>query len=326
MRSRRKRKTNSRAAQEENKRILAEHVEFILGVAERARRRTIEEIIAVGERLFDAQSRLDHGEWAGWLEKNFGWSDSTALNLMNVYKLVKSAEYESLNFKELSITISELYALARPSTPKEVQAKVIDAAKAGHHIGTGYVKEAQQPTLTSTEANGHEASPVTQEEASQPTTGEVDGQEATSAAADESGRETETEDKPKDWRERDIRGTFVDLVKIALDIKKKYDGLAQEHLDPDVLYQALHAVTDLEKSTATVRKAIGILNIFVGAVESTFGFLPAPPPPMWGDATSDDEATSSGATSNEAAQTDVPSAEAEQDEATSSDASPEEVT
>jgi DUF3102 family protein len=185
MRSRRKRKTNSRAAHEENKRILAaqkeqkenerilaEHVEFILGVAERARRRTIEDIIAVGERLIDAQSRLDHGEWAGWLEKNFGWSDSTALNLMNVYRLVKSAEYESLNFKVLSITVSELYALARPSTPKEVKAKIIGRAKAGEYIGVGSVDDAKaalQPTPTET------AKP--QEEAPQITSSEVDGHE-----------------------------------------------------------------------------------------------------------------------------------------------------
>jgi len=51
MRSRRKRQNRAaQKEQEENKRILAEHVEFILGVAERARRRTIEEIIAANRR------------------------------------------------------------------------------------------------------------------------------------------------------------------------------------------------------------------------------------------------------------------------------------
>src|SRR5262245_5913617 len=114
---------SERVAQKENERALARNVKIILGVVENARRRTIEEIIVVGERLTDSQSRLDHGDWGGWLEKNFGWSESTALNIMNVYRLVISEEYESLNFKEMSIVVSELYALARPSTPKEVRDK-----------------------------------------------------------------------------------------------------------------------------------------------------------------------------------------------------------
>ena len=274
-------------------------------MGELLRKHTIEAIIAVGERLTDSKSRLKHGEWAPWLKKNFGWSDSTALNLMNVHKLAISEEFKSVNFKELRIAVSALYALARPSTPKEVQAKVIEDAKTGKYITIEDVKPEPRPTTTETsEADGQEASVAAEESAFQPTTtptetSEGDGQEAPSAAADVSERE-----KPKDWRVRDIRGTFVDLVKIALDIKKKYDGLAQEHLDPDALYQALHAVDDLEKSTATGRKAIGILNTFFGAVESTFGFLPAPPPPMF-----DDKADDGGASSDTA----------------SSDATPEEV-
>ena len=195
------------------------------------------------------------------------------MNLMRVYELAISEEYKSVNFTDLSIAVSALYALARPSTPKEVRAKIIGRAKAGEHISASDGEEAVHPPPTETS--------------------EGDGQEALSAAADVSERE-----KPKDWRVRDIRGTFVDLVKIALDIKKKYDGLAQEHLDPDALYQALHAVDDLEKSTATGRKAIGILNTFFGAVESTFGFLPAPPPPMFDDKADDGGASSDTAPSD----------------------------
>src|SRR5262249_42467739 len=100
-RSRRKRQTKAERAaqkeQEENKRILAKNVERIHEVCEQARRRTIEEIIVVGERLIDSQSRLKHGDWGGWLEENFGWSDSTALNIMNACRLLTSEEYESLN-------------------------------------------------------------------------------------------------------------------------------------------------------------------------------------------------------------------------------------
>ena len=304
MKSRRKQK--NRAAQkehEENKRILAEHVEFIFGVIERARRRTIEDIIVVGERLIDAQSRLDHGEWAGWLEKNFGWSDSTALNLMNVYRLVKSAEYESLNFKELSITISELYALARPSTPKEVKAKIIGRAKAGEYIGVGSVDDAKaalQPPPTET------AKP--QEEAPQTTSSEVDGHEAPSVVADEeSDREevTETETEDEDWRVRDTRAWWVEVAKLALDFLKKY-GDSEKFIEPVVLRQALPVVQDLNRQTFALRKVGRALITIADAVDSAFD-----------DPTSDDE-TAGDASSDEAAPSDAPS------EGAPSDATPEE--
>jgi hypothetical protein len=242
-----------RAAQAENERALAKNVEIILGVAERARKQTIEDIIVVGERLIDSQSRLKHGKltWAGWLEKNFDWSESTALNFMNVYRLVTSQEYETLNFKEMSIVLSELYALARPSTPKEVKAKIIGRAKAGEHIGVGSVDDAKashQPQSTSPDTS--EGDGAVHQEAPQPLateTSEGDGHEAPRAAAEESKREEAPREPQKDDppREPDHKAKLRDTQGWAAEVTQfamrgvRYGNPATKYMDPAVLREVV---------------------------------------------------------------------------------------
>jgi len=216
------RKKAERVAQAEDKRVLAKNAEFIRGVGERARKRTIEDIIAVGERLTDSKPRVPRGKWPAWLKEEFGWSERTALNLMRVYELAISEEYKSVNFTDLRIAVSALYALARPSTPKEVRAKIIGRAKAGEHISA---------------SDG--------EEAVHPQTSEVDGHESLSVVTEESEREevTGTEDdaaREPDYRAkvRDTRGWAAEITVLARKCIR-YRNLAAKHMDRAVLCEVV---------------------------------------------------------------------------------------
>src|ERR1700704_5161966 len=45
------------------------------------------DIIEIGRRLSAAKGIAGHGGWLPWLEREFGWSDDTAINYMNVAAL-----------------------------------------------------------------------------------------------------------------------------------------------------------------------------------------------------------------------------------------------
>ena len=241
-------------------------------MGELLRKHTIEAIIAVGERLTDSKSRLKHGEWAPWLKKNFGWSDSTALNLMNVHKLAISEEFKSVNFKELGIAVSALYALARPSTPKEVQAKVIVDAKTGKQITIEDVNDALHPTPTETsDVNGRES----RTEQSTHTALQIDGVEALSVAADESKREevTETEDdtpREPDYQAklRDTRGWAAEITTLALKCVR-YRNLAAKHMDAAVLREVVN-----DQMLAGWCEGYENLGTLIDKVKSVLAFLP----------------------------------------------------
>jgi len=127
---------------------LAEHAAMIRRLGERAldyRKKAIEDIIHIGWRLREAKKLVEHGDWAGWLEKEFGWSADTALNFMRVYDLS-----ESRNFRDLNIAPSALYLLAAPSTPPAVKDEIIERAEAGEKITVKTTKELlkkDQPTV-----------------------------------------------------------------------------------------------------------------------------------------------------------------------------------
>lgn len=40
----------------------------------------------IGRRLEEAKALVPHGEWGAWLESNFEYSESTAGNLMRIYR------------------------------------------------------------------------------------------------------------------------------------------------------------------------------------------------------------------------------------------------
>jgi Skp family chaperone for outer membrane proteins len=98
-------------------------------------KRVVRDIVEIGRRLTECQALLDHGEWLPWLEREFGWTDDTALNFMRVHALSKSR-----NFRDLSLPISGLYLLAAPSTSDEARDEVLDRAQQGEKLSVKDIK------------------------------------------------------------------------------------------------------------------------------------------------------------------------------------------
>jgi hypothetical protein len=89
-------------------------------------KRTAEGIILIGQWLTEVKARIPHGGWLPWLESEFGWSERTARNFMQVHSAFKSA-----TFADLEIDVSALYLIAAPKTPEPVRQEVIRRAEAG---------------------------------------------------------------------------------------------------------------------------------------------------------------------------------------------------
>jgi hypothetical protein len=92
--------------------VLATHAIEIRGLCKRA----FGDIVEIGRRLIEAKKICGHGNWLPWLEREFGWTDKTAQNYMNV----ATAAGKNENFSNLDLPVSGLYLLARPDTPAEV--------------------------------------------------------------------------------------------------------------------------------------------------------------------------------------------------------------
>jgi hypothetical protein len=107
-------------------------------------KQTQHNIIEIGRHLTEARDEVGHGDWQFWLAREFNWSDRTALNFMRVYELSRKSE----KFSDLSIPVSALYLLARPSTPDEVHEQVIKRAEAGERITVAAVKEVIERAAT----------------------------------------------------------------------------------------------------------------------------------------------------------------------------------
>jgi ParB-like chromosome segregation protein Spo0J len=114
--------------------VLAEHAEAIRD----AGKRPIADIIEIGRRLTECQKMLGHGHWLEWLNREFGWSDRTALNYMRVYDLSGKSE----TVADLTLPISGLYLLAAPSTPDAARDTIIGRAEAGEVLSVADVRRA----------------------------------------------------------------------------------------------------------------------------------------------------------------------------------------
>jgi hypothetical protein len=111
--------------------ILAEHADAIRSLG----KRVIADVIEIGRRLTDAKQLAGHGNWIPWLDREFGWTEQTALNFIRVYELA-----ESKNFLDLSLPVSGLYLLAAPSTSAEARDEIIERAAGGEKVTTAQVK------------------------------------------------------------------------------------------------------------------------------------------------------------------------------------------
>jgi hypothetical protein len=88
------------------------------------RLRLLRHHLAEAARLTEAKKIAGHGEWLTWLEREFEWSNATASKYMQVAELAGKFELSS----NLSLGVSDLYLLARPSTPEPIREEIIQRA------------------------------------------------------------------------------------------------------------------------------------------------------------------------------------------------------
>jgi len=112
--------------------IIAEHAEAIRSLG----KRVVADVIEIGRRLTECKKLLGHGNWLPWLNREFGWSEDTALNFMRVDGFAKSRK-----FRDLNLPVSSLYLLAAPSTSPEVRDEIIERAGSGEKVPHSQVVE-----------------------------------------------------------------------------------------------------------------------------------------------------------------------------------------
>jgi hypothetical protein len=127
--------------------------EQVRSSADRIRERvkkTVEDIIEVGNDLLAVKEALEHGQFGPWLKAEFGWSERTAQNFMSVFgwsertaqNFMSVAErFKSAKFAELPIQPSAAYLLAAPAVPDEARQVAIEKAEAGEEITFTTAKE-----------------------------------------------------------------------------------------------------------------------------------------------------------------------------------------
>lgn len=111
----------------------------VRNAADRIRERvkkTVEDIVEVGNDLLAVKEALPHGQFLPWIKAEFGWGERTAQNFMSVAEQFKSAK-----IADLPIQPSAAYLLAAPSVPDEARQKAVEKAEAGEEITFATAKE-----------------------------------------------------------------------------------------------------------------------------------------------------------------------------------------
>jgi hypothetical protein len=91
-------------------------------------RRSAQDVWEIGQKLADVRSRLKYGQFLAWIKAEFGWSQRTAYNFINVYETFGD---RFANLAKVNIATSLLYQLASPSVPEELRAQILRAAEQG---------------------------------------------------------------------------------------------------------------------------------------------------------------------------------------------------
>lgn len=101
-------------------------------------KKTLEDIIEVGNDLVAVRDALPHGQFGPWLRAEFGWTERTARNFMAVAERF-GPKTEMIS--DLTIQPTAAYLLAAPSAPDEAREAAIERAEAGEQITTAVAKE-----------------------------------------------------------------------------------------------------------------------------------------------------------------------------------------
>src|SRR5262249_751528 len=121
--------------------LLRESAAAIHDIRSSIRKQSVDGAIEIGRRLSVVKEKIDHGHWLRWLKREFGWSDRSARNFINVYKMTRSPNKLEI-ISNLSISPTALYLLAAPRTPDKVRDEVLARAEAGEKMSVAEVGEA----------------------------------------------------------------------------------------------------------------------------------------------------------------------------------------
>jgi hypothetical protein len=95
----------------------------------------VRNILDIGKRLNKVRDALNHGEWQGWLEREFQWSDRTARRYMLAAATFADTPAKSDTVSVFDrIEVSALHRLAKPSTPEAARRIAVERAQLGERI------------------------------------------------------------------------------------------------------------------------------------------------------------------------------------------------
>lgn len=95
-------------------------------------------MIAIGNDLLVVKENLPYGKFGPWLRVEFGWTERTARNFMNVAQRF-GPRTEIIS--ELRIEPTAAYLLASPSVPPEASMAALQRAQRGERITAVVAKE-----------------------------------------------------------------------------------------------------------------------------------------------------------------------------------------
>jgi hypothetical protein len=113
--------------------ILARYAKQIRAIA----KRTVNDIVRIGELLKKAKKRLKHGDYLLWLDRELRWSADTAQNFVNVFELSCTSKFRKFR----NLPTSALYLLAKKSTPEAARDAVAEQIEAGARITLSGVRD-----------------------------------------------------------------------------------------------------------------------------------------------------------------------------------------
>jgi hypothetical protein len=113
----------------------------VRSAAERIRekvKKTVEDIIEVGNDLLAVKEALPHGQFGSWLKAEFGWGERMAQNFMAV---AQTFGPKTEIIADLTIQPTAAYLLAAPSAPDEAREEAIKRAEAGEKVTTDVARK-----------------------------------------------------------------------------------------------------------------------------------------------------------------------------------------
>ncbi|MFW5916484.1 MAG: DUF3102 domain-containing protein [Bacteroidota bacterium] len=98
-------------------------------IKDRTRRMLLYNSIEIGRRLCEAKEKVPHGEWGKWLEESVDYSQSTANNLMRIFKEYSPKQMNLLDNEVKSQTFGKLsysQAVALLGVPEEDREEFVE--------------------------------------------------------------------------------------------------------------------------------------------------------------------------------------------------------